>query len=74
MAIGPFFLGIFLRKEVRNVKEKFVFEPSDIVNNELSKEEIEFWGHEAGEFFPEILEEICESSAEPRDESEKGKV
>ncbi|EKD53453.1 MAG: hypothetical protein ACD_61C00040G0005 [uncultured bacterium] len=57
MAIGPFFLGNFWRKEVRNVKEKFVFEPSDIVNNKLSKEEIEFWGHEAGEFFPELLEE-----------------
>lgn len=39
------------------MKEKFVFEPSDIVNNKLSKEEIEFWGHEAGEFFPELLEE-----------------
>ena len=71
MAIGPFFLGNFWRKEVRNVKEKFVFEPSDIVNNKLSKEEIEFWGHEAGEFFPEPLELLQEIETDPNKQEGK---
>jgi len=35
--------------------EKMTFEKSGLIKDEMSKEEIEFWGHDAGEFVEELL-------------------
>lgn len=41
-----------------------VFETSGLVKNPKDLAEIEFWGHDAGEFFEEILKFQAESEPE----------
>ena len=40
--------------------EKIIFNPSDLIKDVNNKEEIEAWGHDAGEFSSEEAEKLVE--------------
>ncbi len=44
--------------------EKYKFVASGHINEASDLKDIEFWGHDAGEFLPEEIEEIVENIEE----------
>ena len=50
--------------------ERMIFNESGLIKDKTDKAEIEFWGHDAGEFSPEEIEEILAVAKEVEKEKE----
>ena len=49
------------------MSERLVFVPSEFVKDPNDLKEIEFWGHDAGEYFYELIEEVLKESVESKE-------
>ncbi|HEX6977112.1 MAG TPA: hypothetical protein VF185_01970 [Patescibacteria group bacterium] len=47
-------------------RQDLIFEPSGLVKDPNNKEELEFWGHDGGEFVPKKSEEESGSNKEKK--------